>query len=119
MFHIAQVNIGRMLAPLDSPTMAGFMARLADINALADSAPGFVWRLQTESGDATSVRVFDDDRIAQHVGMGLHRGAVELLVQNRARARDKWSHSMVRAAEYAVHGLMVDSGGQPSNAARC
>ncbi len=63
MFYIAQVNIGRMLAPLDSPTMAGFMARLADINALADSAPGFVWRLQTESGDATSVRVFDDDRM--------------------------------------------------------
>jgi heme-degrading monooxygenase HmoA len=60
-FQLAQLNIGRMLAPLDSPTMAEFMARLDDINALAESAPGFVWRLQDEAGNATSLRPFDDD----------------------------------------------------------
>ena len=62
-YQIAQVNIARMLAPLDDPVMAGFVARLAEINALADRSPGFVWRLQTEEGDATYLRPYDDDRI--------------------------------------------------------
>jgi hypothetical protein len=61
--HLAQVNIARMKAPLESPVMAGFVARLAEINALADRSPGFVWRLQTEEGDATYLRPYDDDRI--------------------------------------------------------
>ena len=62
-YHLAQINIARMLAPIDDPIMAEFVAQLAAVNALADASPGFVWRLQTESGDATSVKVFDDDRI--------------------------------------------------------
>jgi Domain of unknown function (DUF3291) len=59
--HLAQVNIGRLRAPLDSPQLAGFVAALEPINALADAAPGFVWRLQTEDGDATALRPFADD----------------------------------------------------------
>ena len=51
--HIAQVNIARMREPLDNPVMAGFVARLDEINALADGSPGFVWRLQTPEGNAT------------------------------------------------------------------
>lgn len=62
-FHIAQVNIARMNAPLDSPVMEGFVARLDEINALADQSVGFVWRLQTDEGDATYLRPYDDDRI--------------------------------------------------------
>jgi hypothetical protein len=62
-FHIAQVNIGRLRAPLEDPLLAGFVARLDEINALADSSPGFVWRLKTDAGDATSLRPYDDDRI--------------------------------------------------------
>lgn len=62
-YHLAQVNIARMKAPLDAPLMAGFVARLEEINALADRSPGFVWRLQTEAGDATYLRPYDDDRI--------------------------------------------------------
>ena len=61
--HLAQVNIARMKGPLDSPTMAGFVARLDEINALADRSPGFVWRLQTGEGNATYLRPYDDDRI--------------------------------------------------------
>ena len=61
--HLAQVNIARMKAPLDSPTMAGFVTRLDEINALADGSPGFVWRLQTAEGNATYLRPYDDDRI--------------------------------------------------------
>lgn len=62
-YYVAQMNIARMRAPLEDPIMEGFRVRLADINALADGSPGFVWRLQTDSGDATSIRPFDDNRI--------------------------------------------------------
>jgi heme-degrading monooxygenase HmoA len=62
-FHLAQVNIGRARGEMGDEVMAGFVARLADINALADRSAGFVWRLQTEEGDATAVRPYDDPRI--------------------------------------------------------
>lgn len=62
-YHIAQINIARMLAPIDDPSMADFVAQLAPVNALADQSPGFVWRLQSESGDATSIQIYDDDMI--------------------------------------------------------
>ena len=62
-YHLAQLNIARMLGPIDSPVMGGFVARLDEINALADGYEGFVWRLQTEDGDATAIRVFDDDML--------------------------------------------------------
>lgn len=61
--HIAQVNIARIKTALDDPAMAGFVARLDEINALADRSPGFVWRLQTAEGNATYLRPYDDDRI--------------------------------------------------------
>ena len=60
-YVLAQVNIGRLLAPLDSPLLADFVADLEPVNAAADAAPGFIWRLQTEDGNATSVRAFEWD----------------------------------------------------------
>jgi hypothetical protein len=62
-WQLAQVNIALLRAPLEAPELAGFVAGLEPINQLADQSPGFVWRLQTEEGDATALRVFDDDRI--------------------------------------------------------
>ena len=53
--QLAQINIARMVAPLDDPRMADFVTQLAPVNAVADAAPGFVWRLQSAEGDATSV----------------------------------------------------------------
>ena len=61
--HLAQLNIARMKYPLESPEMAGFVARLEDVNALADAAPGFVWRLQTDDGDATAIDYFGADML--------------------------------------------------------
>jgi Domain of unknown function (DUF3291) len=60
-YVVAQVNIGRPVAPLDSPRLADFVAGLDPVNAVADSAPGFVWRMQTEDGNATAVRGFEQD----------------------------------------------------------
>lgn len=62
-FKLAQLNIARLVAPIDSPALADFVANLERINALAESTPGFVWRLQTEDGDATAIRYFGDDII--------------------------------------------------------
>lgn len=61
--QLAQVNIALPIAPLSTPQLAGFVAELDAVNALADAAPGFVWRMQTEDGDATAVRGFGDDQI--------------------------------------------------------
>ena len=67
--HLAQLNIARFKMPLDEPAMAGFVAELDPINALADGAPGFVWRLQTEEGNATSIRAFDDDLLLVNMSL--------------------------------------------------
>ena len=61
-YHVAQINVANAVADLDSPLMAGFVSRLEEINALAEQANGYVWRLQSYAGDATSIRVFDDPR---------------------------------------------------------
>jgi hypothetical protein len=60
-WHLAQLNVGRLLAPVESPAIARFVAQLEPINALADADPGMVWRLQTETGNATAIRPTDDD----------------------------------------------------------
>ncbi len=62
-YHLAQVNIATMLAPLSDPTMADFVAQLQQINQIADISPGFVWRLQEDDGNATSLRAYEDERI--------------------------------------------------------
>lgn len=61
-WHIAQLNVGRAVAPPGSPELADFMAALDRINALAESSPGFVWRLQSASGNATDILVSDDPK---------------------------------------------------------
>lgn len=60
-YHLAQLNIAKLKFALDAPEMAGFVDQLEAINALADDAPGFVWRLQTDEGDATAIDYFGSD----------------------------------------------------------
>lgn len=62
-YHLSQLNVARLRAPLDSPELAGFVALLSEINGVAERSPGYVWRLQDESGDATALRPFDPDVI--------------------------------------------------------
>src|SRR3954454_6091042 len=64
MAHLAQYNLARTRATLDDPLMAEFVGGLARVNAAADAAAGFVWRLKGEGGGGSSyVRVYDDERI--------------------------------------------------------
>lgn len=66
--ELAQVNIARLAAPLNSAQLADFVANLDPVNAAADAAPGFIWRLQDDSGDATSIEGFAWDA-ARSVGV--------------------------------------------------
>jgi heme-degrading monooxygenase HmoA len=50
-FQLAQANVAYLLAPADSPLVADYMARLDEINRLADQSPGFIWRYLTDSRD--------------------------------------------------------------------
>lgn len=62
-YHLAQINIAKPVADLESPVMTSFVSRLDEINALAERTKGFVWRLKSEAGDASSIRVFDDPQV--------------------------------------------------------
>jgi hypothetical protein len=62
-WHLAQLNVALLRAPIGSPQLATFVELLEPSNALADGSPGFVWRLQSDDGDATAIRAYDDERI--------------------------------------------------------
>ena len=59
--HVAQLNVGRLRAPMGDPIIEDFRRNLWRVNRLAELSPGYVWRLQDESGDATSIKPFGDD----------------------------------------------------------
>jgi Domain of unknown function (DUF3291) len=93
--HLAQVNVARLRAPIDDPLLADFVARLDEVNALADADPGFVWRLQTEAGNATSIRAYEDDRILFNLSVwrtidDLRRFVYRTAHHDAMRDRLKW-----------------------------
>ena len=100
-YQLAQLNIAKMKFAIDDPGMSDFLARLDDINALADSAPGFVWRLQTEEGDATGIDHFGTDSL---VNMSVWRDLeslhnyIYLSAHNEVMAlRKQWFERMTEA----------------------
>jgi hypothetical protein len=76
-YEIAELNIGIIRGPIDSPIMADFIANLGRIYAMADASCGFAWRLQTEAGDATAIRPFENENIA--INMSVWRDIESLL----------------------------------------
>jgi len=102
-FHVAQVNVARLREPLDRPSMQTFVDGLEPVNALADASPGFVWRLQTDDGDATSLRVFDDDMLIVNMSVW---GSVEALREfvfrsehaGYLRRRSEWFEKLAEAS---------------------
>jgi hypothetical protein len=59
-FCLAQLNVGRAVSALDDVRMADFMDQLDEINALAERSPGFIWRLKSDIGNATDIKISDD-----------------------------------------------------------
>ena len=68
-YRLAQINIARLIAPIDDPKIAEFVSQLEPINAVADRAPGFVWRLQSASGNATDIAYNDDPFIVVNMSV--------------------------------------------------
>jgi hypothetical protein len=96
MFHLAQINVARALAPLDAPLLADFVAQLDAINALAEASPGFVWRLQGDDGASSSyVRAYDDPAMLINLSVwesieSLYTFAYKSEHMNVFRDRRKW-----------------------------
>src|SRR5215471_5957014 len=96
-YHLAELNIARFRAPMDAPELADFVAALQPVNALADAADGFVWRLQTEEGDATAIHAFEDPLMLVNMSVW------ESLEQLRAFAYTNRAHVSImrRRREFA------------------
>ncbi len=101
-FHLAQCNIATMRGAADDPVMAGFFARLDELNAIADASPGFIWRLQTDDGDATAIRAFDNPRILFNLSVWESAEALEAYVYKSnhvaaVRRRADWFEQPARS----------------------
>jgi hypothetical protein len=101
-YQLAQINIGRIVAPLDDPQLAGFVNNLDRINALAESHPGFVWRFQTDEGNATAVRPYEDDRVLLNFSVWKDIDSLREFTYSGAhveimRRRKEWFEKMTEA----------------------
>ena len=101
-YELAQLNIGIVRGPMDSPVMAEFAASLARINALAEASPGFRWRLMTEQGDATAIRAFEDERMLVNMSVWADLESLRQFVYRSAHApvmrrRREWFERMPQA----------------------
>lgn len=93
--QLAQINVGRLLAPQDDPRLAEFVDNLDSINALAERSPGFIWRLQDDSGNALSYQAFDDPLLLTNMSVWADLQSLRHFVyetQHRAflRRRKEW-----------------------------
>lgn len=98
-YHLAQINIGTLRAPVDSPLIAEFVANLDAVNALAETQPGFVWRLTGEGNDATDIRVFDNPLMAINMSTWTDMESLAAFVYRTAhrdvmRRRAEWFEKM-------------------------
>lgn len=109
-YHLAQINISRLIAPLDDPKIAEFVSQLQPINALADKALGFVWRLQSESGNATDLAYNEEplcDR--EYVGLGVYRDVARVCLQVKSSGSFSRPREVVRKGGRARLLSVVDS----------
>ena len=100
-YHLAELNIGRLKAPLDNPDMKEFTDFLAPVNKLAEDSPGFVWRLQDESGNSSSYveTPFDDQEIIVNFSVwedleSLKNFTFQTVHAYYLKNRAKWFHRM-------------------------
>ena len=100
-YELAQLNIALMVAPLESPLLKDFVDNLDRINELAEQSPGYVWRLQTDDGNATAIRPFGEEYLVnlsvwksiESLHHYVYRSAhIEIM-----RRRKEWFHQMQEA----------------------
>jgi hypothetical protein len=101
-YHLAQINIALAKDEMDTELMSGFVSRLDEINAVADQADGFIWRLQTDEGDSTAIRIFDESLLLVNMSVWGSVASFKNFVYKSAhveliRDRQAWFHKYVDA----------------------
>jgi len=102
-FHLAHCNISTMRGAYDDAVMAGFVARLDDLNALAERSPGFVWRLESETEEAIAVQAFGNPKLLFNLSVWESLEALDHYVYRTAHAealrlRRDWFEPPTRAS---------------------
>lgn len=115
-FQLAQLNIAQARDAMDSALMKGFVDRLEEINLLAESSAGFIWRLQTEEGDATSIQAFDDPALIVNMSVWQDLDSLKSYVYKTAHVelikdREAWFNKISMAHQVL---WWVPEGHQPS-----
>ena len=93
--HLAQLNIATLRHPIDDPRIADFVDALPLVNGAGEKTPGYVWRLQSDSGDATDIQVFDDPLVIVNLTVwesleALKRFAYRGVHRDFFRRREEW-----------------------------
>ncbi|MFT4567842.1 MAG: hypothetical protein ACI9FN_002810 [Saprospiraceae bacterium] len=101
-YHLAQINIAHLKAPIDDPLIADFVADLDRINYLAEQSDGFIWRLMDEVGNATSYNLYNDPSYIINMSVWRDVKALKTFVYksdhvNVYMKRVEWFHPMKRA----------------------
>ncbi len=94
-WHLAQINVGRLVAPMGDSRVAPFFDALDRINSLAEHSPGFVWRLKSEAGNATDIQATSDPLFIVNMSIWLNAEALFDFVYRSAHAPE-----MARRREY-------------------
>ena len=115
-WHVAQVNIARLVAPIDAPEIAEFVAGLDPINTIAEASPGFVWRLKDDTGDATHIEVDPDPLIIMNLTVWDSIDALDAFVRDTEhvsflRRRREWFE---RSAEAYFAMWWIPAGTTPT-----
>jgi heme-degrading monooxygenase HmoA len=114
---LAQLNIGRVRFPIDSPQMASFVEQLAEVNAAAEESDGFIWRLQDDGPGSTSYRMFDDERTMVNMSVWRDLESLRAFVigqaQHRAALQDRFRW-FERATDPMTVCWYVEEGHEPT-----
>lgn len=103
-FHLAQINVALAKADLDHPSMAGFVDQIAAMNRLAETSPGFIWRLVADSGDDLPIRPHHDPLVLINISLWRDAESLQNYVYKTPhmaviRARHDWFHKMPEAQQ--------------------
>lgn len=101
--HLAQLNIARMKYSLEDPAMQPFVDALDPVNQSADSSPGFVWRLQSDEGDAISIQIYNDGAYLVNMSVWNSLESLKAFVASTRhgaifRRRAEWFEKMQQAS---------------------
>jgi heme-degrading monooxygenase HmoA len=114
---LAQLNIARIRFPLDAPQMADFVAQLEAVNAAAESADGFIWRLADDGPGSTSYRLLGDDALIVNMSVWRDLASLRAFVVGHPPHREalhnrrQWFERPTEAMTACWH---VEDGHQPS-----